>query len=144
MATELWLILLATASISMVLCFVLTPLAKRVGLLDHPSDRKVHRSATPLVGGIAAFIALTMAVILSTPYSVESLPLLAACGLMLITGIFDDLHELSPKTRFIIQIIACCIMIFGSGVVLTDFGSLMWNGVLPLGWFSIPMLCSMA
>ena len=139
MATESWLLLLATASISMVLCFVLTPLAKRIGLLDHPSERKVHRSATPLVGGIAAFIALTMAVILSTPYSVESIPLLAACGLMLITGIFDDLHELSPKTRFIIQIIACCIMIFGSGVVLTDFGSLMWNGVLPLGWFSIPI-----
>jgi len=30
-------------------------------------------------------------------------------------------------------------MIFVSGVVLTDFGSLMWNGVLSLGWFSIPI-----
>ena len=25
-------------------------------------------------------------------------------------------------------------MIFASGVVLSDFGSLMWNGVLYLGW----------
>jgi UDP-GlcNAc:undecaprenyl-phosphate GlcNAc-1-phosphate transferase len=115
------------------------PLARRMGLIDHPSDRKVHVSPTPLVGGLAIYIALTITVILTTTYSSESLPLLAACGLMVITGMLDDLHELSPRTRFVIQIIACCIMIFASGVVLTDFGSLMWDGVLYLGWLSIPI-----
>ena len=59
--------------------------------------------------------------------------------MMLITGMKDDLHELSPHTRFGLQILACLIMIFAGGVVLTDFGSLMWNGVLPLGWLSIPI-----
>jgi UDP-GlcNAc:undecaprenyl-phosphate GlcNAc-1-phosphate transferase len=114
-------------------------LAQRIGLLDHPSDRKVHQTSTPLVGGTAIFIALVVAVSLATPYTSEALHLLAACGLMLITGMLDDLHELSPRTRFITQILACCIMVFASGVVLTDFGSLVWNGVLQLGWFSIPL-----
>ncbi len=132
-------ILLVTSGISLLLCLLLRPLAQRIGLLDHPSDRKVHRTPTPLVGGTAVFIALVVAVSLATPYTSEALPLLAACGLMLITGMLDDLHELSPRTRFIVQILACCIMIFASGVVLTDFGSLMWNGVFQLGWLSIPI-----
>jgi len=67
------------------------------------------------------------------------LPLIAACTLMLITGLVDDKHGLSPKIRFVLQVTACCIMIFAGGVVLTDFGSLMWNGVLSLGWLSIPV-----
>jgi len=139
MGFEVLTILLATAGISLVLCILLTPVAQRLGLLDHPSDRKVHQTSTPLVGGLAIFIALVLAVTLTTSYTSEALTLLAACGLMLVTGILDDLHELSPRTRFFIQILACCIMIFASGVVLTDFGSLMWDGVFHLGWLSIPM-----
>jgi UDP-GlcNAc:undecaprenyl-phosphate GlcNAc-1-phosphate transferase len=139
MAFESLTILLATAGISMVLCIILTPVAQYIGLIDHPSDRKVHLTPTPLVGGTAIFIALVMAISLATPYTAEALPLLIACGLMLITGMLDDLRELSPRTRFIMQILACCIMIFASGIVLTDFGSLMWNGVLQLGWLSIPI-----
>jgi UDP-GlcNAc:undecaprenyl-phosphate GlcNAc-1-phosphate transferase len=82
---------------------------------------------------------LAAVTLLTTHFSPEALPLLIACGLMMITGMLDDLYKLSPLTRFILQIIACCIMIFASGVVLTDFGSLMWNGLLSLGWFSIPI-----
>ncbi len=139
MVSEPWITLLATAGLCLVLCLALTPLAHKTGLLDHPSERKVHGTSIPLVGGLAIFIAWLTATLLSTPYATQALPLLTACALLLITGMKDDLHELSPHTRFGLQILACLIMIFAGGVVLTDFGSLMWNGVLPLGWFSIPI-----
>ena len=139
MVYEPWFTLLATTAASAALCFLLMPSARRIGLIDHPSDRKVHVSPTPLTGGLAIYIALAAAILIATTYGSESLPLVAACGLMVITGMLDDLHELSPHTRFATQIIACCIMIFANGVVLTDFGSLMWNGVLYLGWLSIPI-----
>lgn len=139
MAFEAWLAMLAAAGISLGLCFLLTPLARRISLLDHPSDRKVHTSPTPLVGGLAVYLSLVIVAWQATSYSAEALPLLAACGLMLITGMLDDLHELSPTTRFVVQIVCCCVMIFASGVVLTDFGSLMWDGVFPLGFLSIPI-----
>jgi UDP-GlcNAc:undecaprenyl-phosphate GlcNAc-1-phosphate transferase len=139
MVFEPWTILLATAGISAVLCVLLTPMAKRTGLLDHPSDRKIHKSPTPLVGGLAIYVTFILAIFLATPYASQTLPLLAACGLMLITGMLDDVKDLSAKTRFIVEIAAVCIMIFASGIVLTDFGSLMWNGVLSLGWLSIPI-----
>jgi len=139
MALEPWAILLITASLSLALCLVLMPVARRIGLLDHPSERKVHRQPIPLAGGLGIFLAMVTAITFATPYGTQAWPLLVASGLLLIAGMLDDLHELSPLIRFILQIIACSIMIFVSGVVLTDFGSLLWNGVLPLGWLSIPI-----
>ena len=139
MPLEPWIILFATTALSIAICVLLKPMAKYIGLLDHPNERKVHQSPVPLVGGLAIYIALVLVIVLATPHGLNAFPLLVACGFMVITGMLDDLHELSPITRFIMQILACCIMIFASGVVLTDFGSLMWNGVFQLGWFSIPI-----
>ncbi len=139
MSFESWAIFLATVGVSLVLCLLLMPIAKSIGLLDHPSDRKIHQNPISLAGGTAIFLAMIITITLTTSYTTEALPLLAACGLMLITGMFDDLRELSARIRFILQILACCIMIFASDVLLTDFGSLMWNGVFQLGWFSIPI-----
>ncbi len=139
MALELWLIIVASAGLSLALCLLLMPLARRVGLLDHPSDRKVHRKPVPLAGGLAIFLTLLIAAFLFTPNGAQAWPLLAASGLMLVTGMLDDMLELSPKVRFALQILACFIMIFVSGVLLADFGSLLWDGVLSLGWLSIPV-----
>ena len=123
----------------MLLCLLLTPLARIIGLLDHPSERKVHSNPVPLVGGAAIYITMVLVFTLATPYGIETLPLLIACGMMLVTGMIDDVWELSAFIRFVIQILACCIMVFVSDVVLTDFGSLMWSGVLYLGWMSVPI-----
>ena len=139
MAYELWTVLLASVGISLVLCLLLIPVARKTGLLDHPAERKVHSDSVPLVGGTAILLSMILVITLATPYAVETLPLMVACGMMLIVGMIDDLRELSPFIRFVIQILACCIMVFASDVVLTDFGSLMWNGVLYLGWMSVPI-----
>ncbi len=136
---EPWPILLATTGISLVLCLLLIPVARKTGLLDHPSSRKVHNKPVPLVGGVAIYLAMLIAITLFTPYIKQALPLIIACGFMVAIGMIDDRRELSPLIRFVAQILACCIMIFASGVVLTDFGSLMWNGVLYLGWLNVPI-----
>lgn len=138
MAYEQWPFLLESAGVSLLLCLLLMPVARKTGLLDHPAERKVHRDPVPLVGGAAIYLAMILMIILATPYAVETLPLMIACGMMLVVGMIDDVRELSAFIRFVIQILACCIMVFVSDVVLTDFGSLMWNGVLYLGWTSIP------
>ena len=131
-------LLLATAALSLLFCRLLAPVAVRVGLLDRPSERKVHSEEVPLVGGIGIFIAFA-AVLLITDASGQAGGLLAACALLLIVGLVDDWRQLSALTRFGAQITACCLMIFHSGVYLTDFGSLMWDGLLSLGWLSVPI-----
>ena len=134
-----WQIFIASAGIALVLCLLFSPLAHKTGLLDHPSARKVHSDSVPLVGGSAIYLTMALVITLATPYGMQTLPLLTGCGMMLVTGMIDDLRELSAFIRFVVQILACCIMVFVSGVVLTDFGSLMWNGVLSLGFMSVPI-----
>ena len=36
--------------------WLLQPLARRLGLLDHPAGRKDHATPTPVTGGVAIFI----------------------------------------------------------------------------------------
>jgi len=139
MTTDPWITLLATAGLSLVLCLILMPITIKLGLIDHPSERKVHENPIPMAGGPAIFLAMVIAITMATPYNPQAIPLLIACLLMLVTGTLDDLHELSAGLRFILQIIACFIMVFYSDIVLTDFGSLMWNGVFHLGWTSVPI-----
>ena len=39
---------------------ILSVTARRVGLVDHPDDkRKLHKAAIPMVGGVALFVAAT-------------------------------------------------------------------------------------
>lgn len=139
MMSDAWSTVPLIAGASLLLCLVLSPLARRIGLLDHPHARKVHDASTPLVGGFAIYIPWLVMVVLLVPNPATAVPLLLATAMMLFAGAWDDMHELRPLTRFIVQIIACCIMIFASGVVLNDFGSLLWNGVLGLGWLSVPL-----
>ena len=43
----------------------------------------MHRNPVPLVGGAAIYLAMVLIIILATPYAVETLPLIIACGMML-------------------------------------------------------------
>ena len=61
-------------------------------------------------------------------------------ALLLVTvGAIDDRLELSPAVRFIAQVIAALLMIFGAGVVLKDLGSITPSGeMLQLGFMAVP------
>ncbi len=134
-----WLFLPATAAATALLIILLTPLAHKTKLLDHPGERKVHSSATPMVGGLAIFIALAGAVLWTLPATPFTQALGLGCLLMLITGIADDRLELSVALRFLVQIGACLLMVLYGDVRLEDFGRLLYNGVLELGWLAGPV-----
>ena len=133
-----WLLpltLLATAA----LCLALIPLARRIGLVDHPGVRKVHETVTPLTGGPAVLLALVTAAAWWLPGDRFLQALLMGGVLMFFVGLFDDLHNLSARMRFVAQIAACLVMIAWGGVVLEDFGRLFWNDVLELGVLGVPI-----
>ena len=79
MQIELWVTTLATTGLSLMLCLLFMPLAHRIGLLDHPSERKTHGKAVPLTGGTGIFLAMVIAITLATPYGGQTLPLILAC-----------------------------------------------------------------
>lgn len=119
---------------------LLRPVAFHIGLVDHPGERKQHEGVVPLTGGLAMFLALSFS-ILTLDISIGWLRAFFAGALILIiTGVLDDLHELSTTARFIAQIIATTIMAVWGGMVLNDFGYLLSTSfVVETGWLAIPV-----
>jgi len=119
-----WLyILLFSATIS----FVLTPwirmVAEKLGALDQPSERKVHATPTPRLGGVAVFLAFWGAIWANSIMDRAVLGILWGCLLIFGVGIIDDIREVSAKLKLIMQAIAAAIVI-NSGVIIILFPKL--------------------
>lgn len=90
----------------------LTPLSRqiamRLGVVDKPNHRKIHLDHKPLMGGLALYLALAMAVLLFSPprYLTELGAVLAGATLLALVGLIDDRYGLPARTRFIAQTIA--------------------------------------
>ena len=139
MPENAWWILPLALLLTAGLCLVLIPLARRTGWHDHPGERRVHESVTPLTGGPAMLIAFAVVLAGSLPQN-RFLQGLAAGGLLLfLTGLFDDRRHIPAPVRFLLQIVACAIMIYWADVRLDDFGQLFTGSVLSLGWMSVPI-----
>ena len=50
------------AVVTLVALIVLVPNARRLGLIDRPTERKRHDTPTPMVGGLAVFLGLATAI----------------------------------------------------------------------------------
>ena len=70
---------------ALVLIMLLTPLAKLVGAVDHPNDRKRHAEPTPMIGGVAIYLVLTSVMLLISPPE-KIAWIMAASTLLLLVG----------------------------------------------------------
>jgi UDP-GlcNAc:undecaprenyl-phosphate GlcNAc-1-phosphate transferase len=131
---------------TIVLIALLRPLAMKLGITDAPGTRKAHKGEIPLIGGVAIFLALVIAlaandVLAEGDYLFErsSLSFLIGAGLLVLVGFWDDWQGLSPLVRFVAQIGSALIMIYGAGIILLDLGSITPSGnFVSLGVMAIP------
>ena len=126
--------------ITAVLLKILQPVARNIGLVDIPSDRKDHTGEVPLTGGLAMFLGLGFA-LLTLDLPLSQLRAFIGGSMILVTiGLLDDLHELSPSIRFAAQIFAAALMATWGGVILNDFGLLVSDSfVVTLSWLALPV-----
>jgi UDP-GlcNAc:undecaprenyl-phosphate GlcNAc-1-phosphate transferase len=117
--------------ISFFLTFFIIPvlryLSLRYGfLLDNPGGRKVHKRATPLVGGVAIYLGMISVVFAAFKTTGILLPLLAAVTLIVVVGLLDDLRGLSAQVRIVCQI-AAALIIVSSGVRVSFLPNTFWG-----------------
>lgn len=134
---------------SLVVTLASMPLVRRLGsqfgLMDHPHERKLQRTAVPRTGGIAILLGIGAG--LGTLYWLSGdlgIPLgrevLAICvgGLVIhATGVLDDLWDLPAKVKLLAQGTAVGIVVM-NGVTL-DMIVLPDGAVIELGVFAIPL-----
>jgi undecaprenyl-phosphate alpha-N-acetylglucosaminyl 1-phosphatetransferase len=119
--------------------FSMRPIARRLGLVDRPDARKRHRGRVPLIGGLCFFFG-TIAGLLYLGYIDRFVAsLLVPCALIVMTGLVDDIHDLSVRSRLVIQSCAAGLVIAASGVYLDHTGQLFGSHGFDLGALGIPI-----
>lgn len=116
---------------------VLYPLAERLKLLDHPNERKIHAGAIPLIGGIAVFVGVLVAIVHAIPLTSTVIAYLACALAILILGILDDVYHLPVAPRITGQVLITLALLWGSGRTLSYFGDLLGLGPIDIGHLGI-------
>jgi UDP-N-acetylmuramyl pentapeptide phosphotransferase/UDP-N-acetylglucosamine-1-phosphate transferase len=114
--------------------------AKRRKIVDNPNARKLQRMPIPVLGGVAVFFGLMVGLCVASLFFdiVSLLPVHVGISVMLCIGVVDDVSELSPKLRFLVEIVVALMLMFWTNVSLNDFQGLWGVNEVPL-WVSAPL-----
>ena len=126
-------------SVSTACLYLFRKLAKRFGLVDKPNERKHHRGAVPLVGGVAICFSVVHYLYFNPILLENNYLYILSISILTIVGALDDRFDVSVKFRIVVQAMVSLIMIQYSGVMLTDLGNLLGFGNLNLGILAIPV-----
>lgn len=109
-------------------------------LVDNPDARKLQRNPVPVMGGIAVFFGIVIGICSSQMMfnNPNVFMLVAAMLIMLYTGTIDDIIDLSPTTRFIIEILVVLWMMYINKSSIDCFWGLWGIGTIPQ-WISYPL-----
>ncbi|MFH0887231.1 MAG: MraY family glycosyltransferase [bacterium] len=121
-------------------------IAKRIGAVDKPDQRKVHEVPTPRLGGLAIFIGFVaaMCTAVGVAYFINRgmdgnllFGMLFGATILVIVGIVDDVKNLSAPIKFLFQIIVASIAYYYG--IQIDFISHPFGGdLIILGLWAIP------
>ena len=111
--------------------------ALKLNLKDTPDIRSSHTIPVPTFGGVVFYISYIL--ILFFAQSLDSnhvsITLIASISILFFTGLLDDLRNLSPKIKFLCQIIGVAVLMFQP-----DFRILSFHGFM--GIYEIPLYVS--
>ncbi len=115
------------------------PLARRVGLVDHPVGRKDHEVATPATGGAAMLLAiLTCGALAFDSPGQASLGFALSATMLVVTGMLDDRYDLSWWVRILVQISAALVLIYWGDARIENLGRMFGVQIDSIGIWSVP------
>lgn len=109
--------------IALVISYLLTPIiqsrAYKLGILDKPSARKIHKSAVPRLGGVSIYVSLFLtSLILLAAYlkynpvvsgTFTLLGIFAGGTIIFFLGLLDDIEPIPAYIKLVVQIIAASV-----------------------------------
>jgi len=115
------MIFLQTLILFLILLLIFTYLSPKLKLIDKPNFRKKHKANVPVIGGLilyASFLFITLSVKSNYYFDV----IIYSSSLLILLGALDDAIEIGVIFRLINQLI-CCLIVIGSGLMITDIGN---------------------
>ncbi len=144
------IVLLLAIIVSALIAFAATPVIKKmafkVGAVDIPKDnRRMHKQPIPRLGGLAIALGFIFTVLIFGDITQQLRGVLLGSIIIVVLGVLDDCLTLRASVKFIIQILAACIVvghgctiryitnpIFTSNVQYLDIGS--WSIPVTIIW----------
>lgn len=131
--------LVATMILSLILTPLVRKLAFKIGATDKPDARRVNKKEMPTIGGLAIYLAFFISMFFMLPIPFEQVfPIFIGGTLIIVTGIVDDIKELSPKMKLLGIVAAALVIYFYAGIRM-DMITLPIIGSFNLGIFSFPV-----
>lgn len=140
--------LLCACAIALIVGLIMTNVAKllalKLGVVDKPDARKVHKGLIPRMGGLgiySGFMAGAVYYIASHPnlaFSGEVLGLLLSATIVFATGIVDDVKSIRPATKLLGQLIAALVFV-GFGGYVKFFSNPFGGDIIFLNHLGIPV-----
>jgi UDP-GlcNAc:undecaprenyl-phosphate GlcNAc-1-phosphate transferase len=139
---------------ALVLALLITPavarLGVRLGVVDNPGARKVHRQPIPRIGGLAIYLAFWGAFLPLLVPEIENItnilqdianeprmiPLAVGGAVVFVLGLCDDKRGLNPWLKLGVQILAAVIAYWG-GIRISNL-DLPGIGAVDLGYLALP------
>ena len=104
-------------------------LALRYGMVDHPGPRKVHVQPMPLLGGLAIYLGVLIALLVSMdgPALTQVIGIYAGATLVAVVGILDDRGLLHHQIKLFGAMPAAAVILLVSGIRAQVFSNI-WSG----------------
>jgi UDP-GlcNAc:undecaprenyl-phosphate GlcNAc-1-phosphate transferase len=129
----------AAAFLAGLLILILRRPAERWGLVDHPGGRKRHAAPVPLTGGLAVTAGMVLALIVSFSAFAQYSAFFAGVLLLALVGLMDDLGEVSPGTKLLLQVLAALLMTSWGENFLVNLGDLFGTNPINTRHWAIPL-----
>src|SRR5689334_22248623 len=112
---------------SMMLVVPVRAFALRVGMVDLPGPRKVHHAPIPLLGGLAMYAAVVIAVLLAFngPARAQIVGILIGATLVAAVGILDDRGLLHHQVKLFVGMPLAAAILLVSGIHAQVFSVLL-------------------
>ena len=141
--------------LSFITSFVMVPytikLAKKVGAIDYPSDRRVNKKPIPRIGGIAVIIGFIVASIYliitmniegtlnldAENYKMKLLGFLLGIIILTAFSLTDDIKDIKPWKKLVGQVLSA-VIIFSFGIRIDTINEInihpVISFILTVGW----------
>ena len=109
-------------------------------IVDNPDARKLQRVPVPVLGGLNVVFGVLTGVMAFNLFGnfYDLFPVFASIIIILIIGLMDDMISLTPRVRFVVEIILVLFLIFTTGYQINDFHGLWGLQEVPL-YLSVPL-----
>lgn len=114
--------------ITMIIAILLVPFVNKVGeklqIVAKKNERTVHSHEVTRIGGYAIYLSFLVGAVIFLKTDPQINSILIGGFLVFMVGLYDDVHDLSPKIKVLVELVAALIVINYGGIALQGFAPL--------------------